>query len=83
MIVQVDSNKLLNQLLSFVEVPQLDQWKMDELKRLLDPKQDNRKVNMEEFVAVGRTWFNMISDPGKRLFGVQKLSAHHPIPFFP
>ena len=46
-----------------MEIP--DQWKMDELKRLLDPKQDNRKVNMEEFVEVGRAWYKMISTLGK------------------
>ena len=36
------SKKLLDHLLSFVDLPELDQWKIDELSRLLDPTFDNR-----------------------------------------
>ena len=52
---------------SLVDLPRLDKWKLEELSRLLDPDKDDRYVDQAQLNKVGRTWIDMMLDPGQIL----------------
>ena len=51
-------------LTNLVDLPKLDKWKLEELSRLLDPNKDNRYVDMGLWSEVGKSWVEMMMDPG-------------------
>jgi len=60
---RVPSDTLLSYLSNLVELPKLDKWKLEELRRLLDPTMDNRYVDLDVWFNVGKTWVEMMMDP--------------------
>ena len=47
-----------------VDLPRLDNWKLEELNRLLNTNKDNRYVDMELWSEVWQSWLEMVMDPG-------------------
>ena len=61
----VSAGSLLECITNMVDMPRLDNWKLEELKRMLDPKNDNRYVDADTWALVGQTWVEMMLNPGK------------------
>ena len=61
----VSAGMLLDCITSMVDLPRLDKWKLEELKRMLDPMNDNRYVDAASWSVVGQTWVEMMLNPGK------------------
>ena len=47
-----------------MDLPRLDKWKLEELRRMLDPNKDNRYVDRKLWSEVGQSWVEMMMDPG-------------------
>ena len=60
----VSAGMLLDCITSMVDLPRLDKWKLEELKRMLDPKNDNRYVDAASWCLVGQSWVEMMLNPG-------------------
>jgi len=61
----VSSLRLLDHMMTYLStsiVEENEKWKIDELSRLLDPNHDDRFVDIEQFVQVGKKWVEQISD---------------------
>ena len=56
----VRASCLLAYLRSLVDLPQLDRWRLEELGRLLDPRQDDRYVDAATWAQVGQAWVEMM-----------------------
>jgi len=54
---------LLECITGMVDLPKLDKWKLEELKRLLDPNDDNRYVDSGTWAVVGESWVEMMLNP--------------------
>lgn len=61
-LVQVSS--LLDYLGNLVDLPGLDDLKLGELRRMLDPDKEDRLVDMAIWRKVGQSWIDTILDPG-------------------
>ena len=61
----VSAGSLLECITGLVDLPKLDKWKLEELKRMLDPKNDNRYVDAATWSVVGQSWVEMMLNPGK------------------
>lgn len=59
---QVRADSLLKYLSNLVETPKLETWRLEELGRLLDPKADNRYVDLDIWLSVGQSWVEMMLD---------------------
>ena len=64
----VSAGRLLECITSMVDLPKLDKWKLEELKRMLDPMNDNRYVDAASWCVVGQSWVEMMLNPGKQDF---------------
>ena len=62
----VTTGRLLDCITSMVDLPKLDKWKLEELKRMLDPMNDNRYVDAASWSVVGQSWVEMMLNPGKQ-----------------
>ena len=62
----VSTGRLLECITSMVDLPKLDKWKLEELKRMLDPMNDNRYVDAASWCVVGQSWVEMMLNPGKQ-----------------
>ena len=72
----VSTGRLLECITSMVDLPKLDKWKLEELKRMLDPMNDNRYVDAASWCVVGHSWVEMMLNPGKQcLTGAKCLSS--------
>ena len=61
----VSAGSLLECITNMVDLPRLDKWKLEELKRMLDPMNDNRYVDAASWSVVGQSWVEMMLNPGK------------------
>ena len=61
----VSAGSLLECITNMVDLPKLDKWKLEELKRMLDPMNDNRYVDAASWAVVGQSWVEMMLNPGK------------------
>ena len=64
----VSAGRLLECITSMVDLPKLDKLKLEELKRMLDPMNDNRYVDADSWCVVGQSWVEMMLNPGKQDF---------------
>ena len=60
----VTAGSLLQCITGMVDLPKLDAWKLEELKRRLDPNGDNRYVDSATWAVVGQSWVEMMLNPG-------------------
>ena len=60
----VSAGSLLECITGMVDLPKLEKWKLEELKRMLDPKNDNRYVDSDTWAVVGKSWVEMMLNPG-------------------
>ena len=60
----VSAGSLLECITNMVDLPKLDKWKLEELKRMLDPNNDNRYVDSATWSVVGKSWVEMMLNPG-------------------
>jgi len=52
----VSSQRLLGRIMELMCVNPDEKWRIDEFSRLIDPRHDDRFVDVEQFVQVGKTW---------------------------
>ena len=60
----VPVSSLLDYLGNLVDLPGLDDLKLGELKRMLDPDKEDRLVDMGLWRKVGQSWIDLILDQG-------------------
>ena len=63
----VSAGSLLRCITGLVDLPKLDKWKLEELKRMLDPKNDDRYVDSGTWAVVGQSWIEMMLNPGREI----------------
>ena len=64
----VSAGSLLECITGMVDLPKLEKWKLEELKRMLDPKNDNRYVDSDTWAVVGKSWVEMMLNPGEEKY---------------
>jgi hypothetical protein len=67
----VSSANLVEYLLSLVDLQDMERWKVEELSRMLDPTGENRCVDQQIFITVGRDWVEMVVPKEENKLGVQ------------
>ena len=60
----VPVSSLLDYLGNLVDLPGLDDLKLGELRRMLDPDDEDRLVDMGLWRKVGQSWIDLILGPG-------------------
>ena len=56
----VSTGKLVEYLSSLMDLQDMERWKVEELSRMLDPSGDNRCVDQQLFLKVGRDWVEKV-----------------------
>jgi hypothetical protein len=67
----VSSANLVEYLSSLVDLQDMERWKVEELSRMLDPTGENRCVDQQIFITVGRDWVEMVVPKEENKVGVQ------------
>lgn len=52
-----------------VDLQDMDRWKVEELSRMRDPTGDNKCVDQQLFIRVGRDWVERVVDKEENKLG--------------